>query len=246
MSELAEDADWKGLYELLNDLIREKNTLSLLDDLFYHIGQLVPADSGVAFFDFIDGIPYCRRCTDYPSGKVKEFNNYYNRIAPVIFNPDTNKLGPINWKKYKNIEYDTDFNIPMNIGYSLGCGFLNESLGTFHIIVLNRTRHSSQFKDRDIMNYSLLIGLFSELFNRKEELEFCEEKMISKVELMPGNIPLSRREAEVCQMLCHRWSMKEIADSLHISPRTIECHCLHIYQKLNVFNRTELARLLIS
>ena len=246
MSRLAVDADWKGLYELLNDLIREKSTFSLLDDLFHHIDQLVPADNGIAFFDFKDNIPFCRRCTNYSTVKVQEFNNYYNRIVPIHYSPDTKKLGPVNWKEYKNTEYDSDFNVPLNIGYSLGCGFPNNILGINHILVINRTRHSSQFSDKDIRNYLLLIGLFSELFSREEELEYCENSMINKVELLPGNKPLSRREAEVCQMLCHRWSIKEIADHLNISPRTIECHCLHIYQKLNIFNRKELARLLIS
>ena len=38
---------------------------------------------------------------------------------------------------------------------------------------------------------------------------------------------------------------KSIANSLFLSPRTIEFHLGHVYRKLDVSNRTQLARLLL-
>jgi len=50
---------------------------------------------------------------------------------------------------------------------------------------------------------------------------------------------LSRREAEVLDLLCVGFSNKEIADHLHLSVETIRTHLRRIYEKLHVRSRTE-------
>jgi DNA-binding CsgD family transcriptional regulator len=52
---------------------------------------------------------------------------------------------------------------------------------------------------------------------------------------------LSAREIEIAQMAADRKSNKTIGDALAISPRTVSTHLTHIYRKLDVTTREELA-----
>jgi len=49
--------------------------------------------------------------------------------------------------------------------------------------------------------------------------------------------PLTAREAEILQLLEKRYSNKEIAAELVISPATVKGHTINLYQKLSVHNR---------
>jgi LuxR family maltose regulon positive regulatory protein len=51
--------------------------------------------------------------------------------------------------------------------------------------------------------------------------------------------PLSSRELEVLELLNQRFSNKEIAQALVISPQTVKTHARNIYQKLDVTGRTQ-------
>lgn len=54
--------------------------------------------------------------------------------------------------------------------------------------------------------------------------------------------PLTPKEQQVCEYLCLGWSNKEIAQVLHLSPRTVEDHRMHVMRKKTVRNSVELVR----
>lgn len=59
------------------------------------------------------------------------------------------------------------------------------------------------------------------------------------------NLGLTRREAEILLSIARGRPDKEIAATLHVSPRTVNKHLEHIYRKLEVGSRTEaVARIL--
>jgi len=58
--------------------------------------------------------------------------------------------------------------------------------------------------------------------------------------LLNGNIPLTRRELEVMDLLTCGQRSQEIAESLAISVETVKVHIQHIYRKLGVKNRVEM------
>ena len=53
--------------------------------------------------------------------------------------------------------------------------------------------------------------------------------------------PLTNREFEILALLAERWSNREIADKLMISPKTVKRHTMNIYQKLKVNSRRQAA-----
>lgn len=57
---------------------------------------------------------------------------------------------------------------------------------------------------------------------------------------------LSAREAEVAELVALGLSNSQIGARLHLSIRTVENHLRSIFRKLNVHNRTALARLLVT
>jgi DNA-binding NarL/FixJ family response regulator len=50
---------------------------------------------------------------------------------------------------------------------------------------------------------------------------------------------LTEREMEVLEAVAKGWSNKEVSESLHISPHTVQVHLSNIFGKLNVKTRTE-------
>jgi two-component system response regulator FixJ len=57
---------------------------------------------------------------------------------------------------------------------------------------------------------------------------------------------LTRRQREVCDLICQGKSNKEIARTLEISPRTVEDHRLDVMAKLEVPNSTALVHKILS
>jgi len=56
---------------------------------------------------------------------------------------------------------------------------------------------------------------------------------------------LTRREGEILGYLANGLPKKEIARLLEISPKTVEKHCDHLTDKLDIHDRVKLARFAI-
>lgn len=56
---------------------------------------------------------------------------------------------------------------------------------------------------------------------------------------------LTSREVEVLRYIARGMSRKEIASLMHLSVRTVECHCTNLMTKLNIHDRVQLARFAI-
>ena len=57
---------------------------------------------------------------------------------------------------------------------------------------------------------------------------------------------LSERELQVLQMLASGQNLKDIAESLHLSAKTISAHKAHLMQKLGIDNNADLMRYAIK
>jgi DNA-binding CsgD family transcriptional regulator len=218
----------------------------MLDALYEEIDRVVPADQGVAVNELVGGVPYCTRWPEYCTPLIPRFNSHFNTCCPPIYDPERHLLGAVNWHRHSSTEYDTDFNRPLGIGHSLGVGIHDPLHGREVVYVVHRSRRDPGFTEEDETALLALRPLLSKILTLAREAELLRKEHFSPEELAPEAAPLSRREAEVAQLLSRRLTMREIARRLSISPRTVERHALHIYRKLNVAGRHELVRCLGS
>jgi len=81
-------------------------------------------------------------------------------------------------------------------------------------------------------------GVTRKLFHSIQQSASTGEPVVSR----PA---LSHRELQILAHLVEGNSNKEIADAIHLSPDTVKSHLKNIYQKLNVHNRSQAARVAI-
>lgn len=73
-------------------------------------------------------------------------------------------------------------------------------------------------------------------------LQMLQTKEPAKTQ-QPDIFRLSQREKEILELLTEGFEYREIGDKLFISPNTVKKHCISIYQKLHVSNRTQAVKI---
>ncbi len=243
---MASDSRWYKVVELLEDLCRQRDTTALLTTLFDELDQLVPAENGVAMFEMRRGIPHCLRWPDYSEPLIPAFNDHFNRCCPAEYDWREHSLGPVSWARHGDTEYDCDFNRPLYIGHSLGMGFYDHVIRRELILCVHRGRNAKAFSESDAEVFSHVRPVAERVFALVRSAEAAETQLFERLSFPRTTQSLSPREAEIARLLCTRLTLRQIADHLRISPRTVESHALHIYQKLDITGRRELIRTLGS
>ncbi len=239
------DTPWRGLFELLSDLSLQEDSDAMLETFMNELGDIIPVDRGAALHEFRSSFPHCIRWPQYAEGRINDFNSHFNRCCPVDYNWKHRIFGPVSWQNYSDSEYDADFMRPLGLHHSIGIGWEDTVRKKEMVLVIHRSRAGKAFSSRDLQNLLHIQPLFSRIYNLTKKGELRDREVLSPAESASGVNPLSPREAEVASLLTRRISMRVIAGRLGISPRTVERHAFHIYQKLNVSNRKELIEVLL-
>lgn len=90
------------------------------------------------------------------------------------------------------------------------------------------------FDGNDLMT-SLEIAIFTHLKQEDKESETLSLETVN--EALP--VPLSQREFDMLILLQTGKTNKEMANALFISVNTVKTHLLHLFEKLDVSNRTQ-------
>lgn len=149
----------------------------------------------------------------------------------------------VDWRDFDRTEYVTDFIAPQEVRYSAGFSSGDRVRSPVRMLMLHRTR-SSVFREREIAMLATLRPHVQNLLSIHERIRSLEAQVVQPAELRDRCRRLTRREAEVAALLCTRLTVPEIATKLMISPRTVEAHVAHMFEKLNVCNRSDLIRAL--
>jgi len=79
----------------------------------------------------------------------------------------------------------------------------------------------------------------------REKLRFDDKKNRKILRIDSGFQALSKREIEVLRYLSRGYSVKEVSNKMHLSPKSIDSHKYRIMSKLNIHDRVHLSRFCI-
>ena len=87
-------------------------------------------------------------------------------------------------------------------------------------------------------------------FGAATDVERCDRELraggVNAVRGERGSVELTAQETAVSDLVATGLSNHEVAAELHVSPKTVQYHLTHVYAKLGVSSRAELAALLGS
>lgn len=237
---------WEKIFQIIKEFSLPEEVIVPDELLADALQKVLPTDKEFSLVEFKNKVPRCIIWPEYSSALIPLFNSELNKNIPQVYNPLSKILGPVKWSNYSHTEYDRRFNRPLNIGYSLGIG-IHEPIHDRELIFnLHKSRNSDGFMDHEIQVMTLIRPIIQSIYNRRYRLLQKNIETISPRELSPGCTNLSRREREVLEYLLTRESIREIAENLKLSPRTIETHSLHIYQKLCISTRKDLRHIMMK
>ncbi len=98
----------------------------------------------------------------------------------------------------------------------------------------------------DLQDGSLVFRLFEMTEDGECLIVLHEESDTAQIETLIHALRLTRREAEVLYWVILGKTNRDIGDILGMSPRTVNKHLEHVYQKLNVETRTAAAAYAMS
>jgi len=107
-------------------------------------------------------------------------------------------------------------------------------------VVLRRAADEGPFNANERAALEIASRLASWVMTMRSKADSRPIEQLGYPELGGDTVPLSRREAEVAELLCGGASTVETAAILRISRRTVDRHLLHIYRKLRITNRSQL------
>jgi DNA-binding CsgD family transcriptional regulator len=238
---------WSRLWDYLAALGRARDREELFRIALDELPRLIPYD--VAFACFVDPpadgpLPRVSAVTaDFPERPLRLYLERYFAIDTAYLRSRRgDRYMEQNWsiRSLDRDEFTVDFmrgllGIGMTAGLPIGAGCPPPAM----VFGFGRTGSATP-KDLERRILELIrphIENYFAIMNRIPEIsaeDYCA------AELAEGSRLLSRREAEVASLLCKRYRPAEIASRLLVSPRTVERHVEHIYQKLGVRCRREL------
>ena len=112
-------------------------------------------------------------------------------------------------------------------------GFVLKHSGQDELIEALQTISEGRHYFNNESTYSIVL----DLMNERKQVEKTSED---------GNIPLTKREKEVLNLICREMTNQEIAEELYISVRTVDAHRRNLLQKTGARNTAGLVRYAIE
>jgi DNA-binding CsgD family transcriptional regulator len=235
----------RNLWVKINDfLVRvgaEHTVQAFRKSILSGIGDLIPFGASAAWFEMGSSRPNALcESIGIPDEWVIAHNTHYYKIAPQYSDLDRRRVNFANYRLFQNTEYYQGFLHPLGVRY--GAGIILHDLRGYPSLALCLTDPKYEYeKDRCVL--SALETIQPHLENYYSYLNLIENQNgieFFPTELQYGCRTLSKREAEVAELLCRRLTFAEIASRLLLSRRTVESYAANIYEKLKVRNRREL------
>lgn len=242
---LHSDLPWSRINDYLLEVgsARDANefgrrALSCLNDLVAYDGN--------GLFAVNDGTGRMRVFVSSIASKwIELYHNYYWKVQPPLPSSNT-KI--IDYRELRHTEYATDFISPQGIRYTAAIYNLKSVDNNPVGLIINRSKTSPGFSEQERMILEVIQPHLSNLYAIHTLLARSDIMQLPDAATIASDFKcLTKREAEIAALICHKFRTGMIATQLMISPMTVYRHVANIFTKLNVFDREELVeRLLVN
>lgn len=231
---------WTKIHEFLLAAGSQPTIQSFKNTIMRTIHDLIPYECIVWLKMGRTNPVYCSDVVGCSEYWITAHNNYYYRITPPVWKPNTLDYGFVDWARFRHTEYASDFIFPQKISY--GTGFVLYDTRGNPSLTLSLTDSGYDYQQHPQIRY-ILETIQPHLANYYSYLNLIAgqgQDQFHLAELAVDCKLLSKREAEIAGMLCRRLSVPEIGSLLLISPKTVYRHVANIYEKLGVNSRKDL------
>jgi DNA-binding CsgD family transcriptional regulator len=209
--------------------------------------SLIPYDQVRVFFLDCNGKLYNTVLIGVDKRWIDSYFEYYSKVENgnySIFGKPKNgndsiskfKVGALDWTNYGRDEFITDYIRPQGLKYSLGFALHNMENFSYIIFTLDRT-NLNKYTDADIGIISIIQPHLENLYRNLLVNESKNSYSNKNLELQ---IPLTKREWEIAELLCNGMTPKNISKKLFLSLSTTYKHISNIHAKLDVSSCQEL------
>jgi DNA-binding CsgD family transcriptional regulator len=223
---------WKAIDAVLKEMEKADSRRDFAQKSIACIPRLVPIDLPCVYATVEDGRRLIVDQTFVESstwfGRFRD--RYWNQI-PDLSREEGSLVKRVDWSRFKRSEYATDFMRPQRIRYSLGVTIGGASADCLGTLALNRSSRARPFSENDFRTMEIIQPHLDNLYRLLGKPRYQPLAEIGKLH------GLSRREIEVVSCLLRGLKNAQIASRLGLSERTVESHCLHIYNKLGIKDR---------
>ena len=230
-------AEWLEINSLLLSLGDETSINRYSSILLERMSRLVRYSCGHLFFHQTHKqIPLNYFDLEISEQTFISYNSYYKGLDDIR-RLTFNQASPIkstrvmDYNRWKNTEYFTDFLAPNNFYFLCGVDIIysNRLIATLTLI---REKGEYDFDDKDLLILKNLSPHFA--------IHLANFFGLKKYQLWTDNFALTTRECDIVELLTQGATNKKIADQLFISVNTVKKHLHNVYEKCEVNSKSQL------
>ena len=164
-------------------------------------------------------------------------DRYYREI------PDTIDISIINWLDEPETVFIREYIRPQDLAYSMVLIFY-DLYGNIRTAVALDKLNRKPWTGKELAD---IYYAFPHLSNLYKNFFYSEENGWGRIKAFsPDNSGLTKREAEIANLLCQGVSPANVSSTLYISIATTYKHISNIYEKLGISSQRELLALMLS
>lgn len=227
---------WTKINDFLLSVSKAQTSKELYTETLNRIGELVLFDAGHLYILNEQLIPEVRVLINVRSSFIDDYINYYRMIQGERFSYVNSPPAFIDWQNVESCEFKTDYINPQKIHSSATLIFYGKDRWPKATIAIHRTgKYGFTSTDRKALklirlHLTNLHGIFMNAVDQRQPHHNCVDILKS----------LTKREAEIVDLLAKGMSPAQISKRKFISPHTVYNHMANIYKKTNVSNQREL------
>lgn len=236
---------WKKILDYLAETGRERDANLFCYKALMGLEKLVDADGSV--LQMVGpgrSLLPSSKTHNFPDKALQQYRTHYYRLDPGRTSyPEGITVAAAKWSDFKESEIIVDF-LKANCVRASGGVFLYDFRGNMFAFLNVHKSTEGGFSERAISVMRIVQPHLNNLLVNLTTPSPIELEIVTPEEMLGGRKMMTRREAEIVGFLYRRFSAHQIGDMLGISPRTVERHVEHIYEKLGIGKKQDLFRLL--